>query len=205
MQPSAPVKPIEVIPFGQPLPLSQSGGFVPVASSNPAPVTQGLISSGTVLKLRYPGQSALTLADSQPHQEVLLLEEPVRDRAGNILIPAGSPVVGRFETKESSSHFIVQSVQVQGRSIALSAESESLSGDRQVSQQGLLRNSAIGAVAGTLLGAVTGIGLIPAVIAGAATSAATTYVGSPQGTALIQPNQVVEVRLTQDFSHDGVN
>lgn len=188
-----------MIPFGQPLPNSQSS----IRSlPNRAEVTSAsvLIPSGTVLKLRYPGQSALELADRPLHQDVLLLEEPVHDRAGNVIIPAGSPVTGHFETNENGSQFVAQSVQLQGRSIALLAESDQLSGGRQVQETGLFRNSALGAVAGTLLGAVTGIGLIPAVLAGAATSAATTYVTSAQGPAIIQPNQVVEVRLTEDLA-----
>lgn len=202
-QPLAPApssKPeIEVIPFGQPLPTPQSGISTPPGSSGTLQAGVS-VPTGTILKLRYPGQTVLELANRPSHQEVLLLENPVHDQAGNVIIPAGSPVLGRFETSNDSSQFIAQTVQLQGRNVALMAKSDQLPGGRQVRQPGLLRNSALGAVAGTLLGAVTGIGLIPAVLAGAATSAATTYVTSPQGPAVIQPNQVVEVRLIEDLT-----
>jgi hypothetical protein len=197
-QPSAPAtREIPVIQFGQPLPGPQSSiNSLPETARKPA---AAVIPSGTVLKLRYAGESALSLAEQVSRQEVLLLEQSVHDQAGNLVFPAGSPVIGRFETSETGSQFIAQAVQVQGQNVVLSAQSEQLAGERQIRQNGLLRNSAIGAVAGTLLGAVTGVGLIPAVIAGAATSAATTYVTSPEAAAVIQPNQVVEVRLTQDL------
>lgn len=195
-QPDAAPLGIPVIPFGQPLPAPQSSiNSLPEAASKSAAV----VPSGTVLKLRYAGESALSLAEQPSRPEVLLLEQSVHDQAGNLVFPAGSPVIGRFETNETGSQFIAQAVQVQGQNITLSAQSEQLTGGRQIQQNGLLRNSAIGAVAGTLLGAVSGIGLIPAVIAGAATSAATTYVTSPEAAAVIQPNQVVEVRLMQDL------
>lgn len=197
-QPSAPVKPkIQVIQFGQPLPTSQSMHQETLGNA----VADGvLLPSGTVLKLRYPGQTALELAEQPSQQEVLLLDQAVHDSSGNVLLPVGSPVLGRFETTESGSLFVAQALQMQGgQQIPLSAQSEQLSGERQVSENGMLRNSAIGAIAGTVLGAVTGVGLIPAVIAGAATSAATTYVTSPDSAAVVQPNQVVEVRLTQDL------
>ncbi|HEY9660430.1 MAG TPA: hypothetical protein V6C65_18410, partial [Allocoleopsis sp.] len=88
---------------------------------------------------------------------------------------------------------------LQGRNVMLHAQSDTLSSDRELSQNNLLQNSALGVAAGLVLGGITGIGLIPAIAAGAATSAATTYVTAPQAT-LIQPNQVVEVRLMEDLT-----
>jgi hypothetical protein len=157
-----------------------------------------LLPSGTVLSLRYPGSTELKLSSDYPYQDVLVVDQAVRDQAGQVVIPEGSSVIGRFETGSQGSEFIAQAIEIQGQTVLLNAKSDRLSGDRQVSRNHLLQNSALGAIAGTLLGAFTGVGLIAGIAAGAATSAATTYITSPQP-AVIQPDQIVEVRLLEDL------
>lgn len=153
-----------------------------------------LLPSGTVLSLRYPGQISLSLESGVPRQEVLLLDQPVRDRNGNLIAEAGTQIIGRFETGSQGSQFIAQAITLQGQNILLEAESEMLAGDREVSEDSLLQNSALGALALTVLGGFTGIGLLGGLAAGATA----TYLTAPQP-AIIQPNQIVEVRLTEDL------
>jgi hypothetical protein len=153
-----------------------------------------LLPSGTVLSLRYPGETSLSLESGMPRQEVLLLDQPVRDRNGNLIAEVGTQVVGRFETGSQGSQFIVQAITLQGQNILLEAESETLAGDREVSEDSLIQNSALGALALTVLGGFTGIGLLGGLAAGAGA----TYLTAPQP-AIIQPNQIVEVRLTEDL------
>ena len=80
-----------------------------------------------VLSLRYPGAAVLPLVQGRSRQEVLVLHQAVRDRAGNILIPAGTQVIGRFETSNRGSRFIAQAISLQGRNLPLVAESALLS------------------------------------------------------------------------------
>lgn len=176
--------------------LEPSAVNLPVEVENPGAIaanTDVLMPSGTILKLQYPGQTNLTLEPGLPRQEVLLLSEAVRDRAGRVIAPAGSPVIGRFETGSNGSQFIAQAITLQGRNVLLKAESGFMAGDRLVSDERVVRNSALGALALTVLGGFTGIGLLGGLAAGAAT----TYVTAPQP-AVIQPNQIVEVRLFED-------
>ena len=105
-----------VIEFGQPL----------VSLATP----ERLIPAGTVLNLRYAGRVPIALSDAQ--QEVLLLNEAVHDRSGNIIIPADSEVIGRFETSDAGSQFIAQSINWQDQTLLLNAESEVLRGDRRL-------------------------------------------------------------------------
>jgi hypothetical protein len=164
------------------------------AVSNP----EVLLSSGTVLSLRYPRDTVLQLQAGNSWQEVLVVAEDVRDRSGAVVVPEGSQVIGRFETSDQGSRFITQAITVQGRNVQLRGQSEVLAGDRQVSDDNLVRNSAIGGAAFTMLGLLTGgIGFLAGALAGAAAGAATTYITAPQP-AIIQPNQVVEVRLSED-------
>ncbi|MCY7322312.1 MAG: hypothetical protein LH660_11070 [Phormidesmis sp. CAN_BIN36] len=79
--------------------------------------------------------------------------------------------------------------------MTIAAQSEVLSGGaRKVSDNRLIRNSGIGALAGAILGGLSGGN----VIGGAAAGAAVTYATAPKS-ATIQPGQILEVRLTEDF------
>jgi hypothetical protein len=137
----------------------------------------------------------LELETGTPWQEVLVLTQAIRDRSGAVIAPEGSQVIGQFETNNQGSKFVVRAITIQGQNITLSAESEMLAGDRQVSRGNLVRNSAIGGLALALLTGFTGIGLIGGLAAGAAT----TVFAAPQP-AIIQPNQIIEVRVMEDVS-----
>lgn len=156
-----------------------------------------LIPADTQLNLYYPQETPLELT-TQPQEEVLFLAQNVRDRAGNLLIPIDSQVIGSFESNSNGSQFIARSIRIQGENRPISAESESLGGKRDVSKNHVVRNSAAGAVVGLLLGLTTGIGLLAGVALGTLSGAGSAVVAAPQA-AVIQPNQVVEVRLLEDL------
>jgi hypothetical protein len=202
------------IEFGQPLPKSSYGSpdatspqitQLPGTAESEAPNSIAyadstnnpvLLPSGTVLSVRYPGEEPLELTESGSRQEVLVLAEAVRDEAGNVVFPQGSFVVGRFEKTEDQSQFIAQAISLQGQSVLVNAQSDGIS--ERSAHDHLLRNSALGVAAGVVLG-ITGVGLIPAIAAGAATTAGITFLPGSRSANVIQPDQVLEVRLTQDL------
>ena len=202
--PTAPVPPTAASPTVVVPPLSAAATVVPAPSSSKSAPIQApnvaslnpdvLLPSGTPLSLRYPGDKVLTLRDGVSRQEVLLLEEEIRDRTGKLIAPVGTQVIGRFEIDRRGTRFITQAISLGGRNFPLLAQSDSLDGNRQVSQNRVVRNSAIGALALILLGGFSGVGLL----GGAAAGAATTYLTAPQ-TAIIQPNQILQVQLSEDW------
>ncbi|NET38516.1 MAG: AMIN domain-containing protein [Cyanothece sp. SIO1E1] len=109
------------IEFGQPL---------PIGNPPPSVVTSGaaadvLIPSGTVLSLRYPHTTALELKTDFPWQEVLVVNQPLRDhQTGQVLVPTGTQVLGRFETGGQGSQFIAQAIALTDRNVTLVAESD---------------------------------------------------------------------------------
>jgi hypothetical protein len=207
-QPPSQVASASVVEFGQPLPAKNSA-VRPSQPLNGLTTSQGvrqafkptapdvLLPVGTVLNLRYPGEETLLLQTARPQQEVMVLLTELRDASGNLLAPAGSAVTGRFETTTSGSQFVTQAIAVSGRTIPLTAQSDTLDGSRKVQGNNLAVNSGIGLVAGGVLGAVGGSAGLGA-IGGAAAGAAATLLTAPKPAA-IQPGQVVQVRLTQDL------
>jgi len=157
-----------------------------------APVSTDRLPVGSWLPLVYSGQVPLPLQNGVPHPEVLILQENLIDSRGNLLAPAGSRVLGRFESGRDGSRFITQAIEVNGTSHLLAASSLWMQGDRNVPQQKLWRNSGIAAAAGMVLTGFTGVGLL----AGAAMGLAGTYAVAPQP-ATIQPGQVIMVQLLE--------
>ncbi|MEG4403836.1 AMIN domain-containing protein [Microcoleus sp. MON2_D5] len=180
--------------FGEPLPRDRSNA--PLQAATGANV---LLPAGTELSLLYPGDRALRLQAKPSPQEVLLLQGGILDSRGNTIVPANTPVIGRFETTNLGSRFVVEAISLNGRNIPLLARSEPVGGRRaQPSDRSLLRNTGIGGLALFLLSGFSGIGLL----AGAAGGVATTYVAAPQP-ATIQPGQILQVQLTEDFPQFG--
>lgn len=181
--------------FGEPLPRGRSNA--PLQAAAEANV---LLPAGTDLSLLYPGDRALRLQAKPSREEVLLLQGGILDSRGNTIVPANTPVIGRFETTNLGSRFVVEAISLNGRNIPLSARSQAMGGRRQQpSDRSLLRNTGIGGLALFLLSGFSGIGLL----AGAAGGVATTYVAAPQP-ATIQPGQILQVQLTEDFPQFGL-
>lgn len=187
------------IEFGQPLPNQPSNQSIVLRRSTPTPQTISLSSgvilpTGTNLLLQYPGNEPLQLQGNQSRPEVLRLQSEIRDRSGRLVASPGTPVFGRFETNREGSRFIAEAIAVQGQNVSLIGRSDRLGGSRQVSENRLIRNSGIGALAGAILGGLSGGN----VIGGAALGAGATYVLAPKP-ATIQPGQVISVQLVEDF------
>ncbi|MEG5163325.1 AMIN domain-containing protein [Microcoleus sp. AT3-A2] len=180
--------------FGEPLPRGRSNAPLQAAAG-----ANVLLPAGTELSLLYPGDRALRLQAKPSREEVLLLQGGIIDSRGNTIVPANTPVIGRFETTNLGTRFVVEAISLNGRNIPLVARSEPVEGRRvQPSERSLLRNTGIGGLAVFLLSGFSGVGLL----AGAAAGAATTYVTAPQP-ATIQPGQIFQVQLTEDLPQFG--
>lgn len=152
-----------------------------------------LLPAGSFLDLSYSGDSPLKIS-GESKQEVLVLQTEIRDWQGNLIAPIGTAVIGRFESSISGNRFVAQAIALGTRNLPVAAESGSLGGNRQVSQNRLLLNSGIGALAGAIIGGFSGLDAV----GGAAAGAAVTYVTTPKN-ATIQPGQMLQVRLTEDL------
>lgn len=194
-----------LIQFGQPLGATGSVTSLPpemapgLGNGVTSGVSNGLmLPIGTVLKVRYTGISSLAVKNGEARQEMLVLQTTIRDRSGLVIAPEGTTIYGRFEGGAMNNRFVASAIAIQGQRVALVAESGDLGGSRNPKQGSLLQNSGIGALAGIIIGGLTGGN----VIGGAAAGAAITYATTPKVTA-VQPGQVLEIRLTQDWVLPG--
>jgi hypothetical protein len=124
--------------------------------------------------------------------EVLVVDADVQHpNSGAVLIPAGTPVIGRFEGTESANgrRFVSQVVIQGGDRDRLAAASEPITGARTANEE-VLRNAGIGGAAVMVVSGFSGIGLL----GGAALGAAATYATEP-AVVTIQPGQVIAVTV----------
>jgi len=181
--------PLQVVPSGEPVGTPAAPRSLPVQTDRNPNV---LLPKNSEIKLRYTGQESLVLAQDNPLQEVLVVEEDIWDDFNRLILPAGSQIIGRFETDDRGSRFIAQAVALMNGNRALTATSDPIRGDRQSLGSSIGVGSGVGATAGLMLGG--GLGLL----GGAAAGAATGYLFSPQ-TAVIEPNQTLVIRLREDW------
>ncbi|MBF2037398.1 MAG: AMIN domain-containing protein [Leptolyngbyaceae cyanobacterium T60_A2020_046] len=206
--PPPPIPTDTIIPFGTPLPdraKAVSDGAAVAAVVPPAVEDElsAAIPVGTRLVLQYPGAEPITLSETEPWYEVLLVAEDVRHpRTNQVVLPAGTPVLGRFEGFDDSGRRFVTQVVLQGRDRQpILAESDWLVGRPQPNGRNVIINSGIGAATVTVLSGFTGVGLL----GGAALGAASAYAVTPQ-VVTIQPGQIIEAEVVSEILpfHDEV-
>jgi hypothetical protein len=79
-----------------------------------------LLPAGTMLMLRYPRDVELSLSRARARQEVLVTAATVRDRAGTVLIPEGSLIIGRFEASGGDGlRFVAQALALGDRTVTM--------------------------------------------------------------------------------------
>lgn len=194
-----------ILAFGQPLPTTGAiaTGPEPVTAETPPSIPEEvaanipsdvLLSSGTVLVLNYPGSVAIALEDRLPRQEVLLVYSEIYDRTGQLVAPVGTPVIGSFVRDRGKIRFQTQSIILEGRAIPFLAQSDPLNGNRDISERRTLSYSAVGAVAGAVLGGLAGGPLLGGAAAGAVTSLLRSEIA-----AIVEPGQLLPVRLSEHW------
>ncbi|MEO1132906.1 MAG: hypothetical protein AAFX40_09395 [Cyanobacteria bacterium J06639_1] len=160
----------------------QQDGF---DSQIPGGITRGLLPAGTVVPVRVHRQ--MVFPSYQELNTSLVVAEHVTNEAGQVMIPAGSLVWGRFEpVREKSeetigsyrrqrsrivgSRFVADRIEVQSASYSLAGESSSqpLGTDPRADVGDVaLKGAGYGAAGGVALGVLTGgVGFIPMLLAG---------------------------------------
>lgn len=181
--------------------------------SAPVDVVRGLLPQGTPMTLKVHRQ--MVFPSYQELNTSLVVAEHVINDAGQVLIPAGSLVWGKFEpvreeTEETignyerkrsriiGSRFVANKIEVQSATYGMSAQSSLLSlglDPRADVEDVALKGAGYGAAGGVVLGALTGgVGFIPMLLAGGFGGAA-AGVTNVDRVVTLEPDTAVQMVL----------
>jgi hypothetical protein len=181
-------------------------GFNPY---NPAPqpgfdLRLSTLAAGTLMPTTSTFNERLYIAPNETRPISLIVNNPIRNAQGEIIVPYGSRVDGRFEPAPGGTRFVAESVIVNNQLFPLAAQSDvihDVKDPRYTTSGKIIQDAAIGAAAGAILGLVTGDNAIATeeVLGAGAAGAVIGNVTAPQ-VVVLDPNQVIELRLTQDLA-----
>lgn len=191
----------------------QRGLFGPIAQApgglTPTP-TPGFdlrlvtVNAGTPVQAGTTVNERLYIAPNETRPFSLIVLNPVLNPQGEILVPYGARVDGRFEPAAGGTRFVTESIIIGEQVFALAAQSDvipDIKDPRQTSTGQVVQDAAIGAAAGAILGLVTGDQVIATeeVLAGAAGGAAIGNYTAPR-VSIVDPQQPITLRVTQDLT-----
>ncbi len=203
----------------QPLPPTQTQPLEPLFNSTPNPfppsqvqplnpgtqfdLQSSLVRAGEVITATAQTPQAIYVDPGQTVPFDMVLNSPLQDPQGNVVVPAGSILQGQFQPAQGGTQFVTQSLQLNGQSYPLFAQSNVIplgKDPRQTSGGAIVQDAVVGAAAGAILGGLLGNRVISTekVLGGAAAGAVIGNVTAPE-TAVIQPNSSLALTLISDF------
>jgi S-layer homology domain len=145
----------------------------------PAKTTQTSrgLAAGTEILVNYTAAKRVIVSSEESIPLTLTVSEDVMDASDNVVIPAGSQIVGKLEPSNGGSQFVAEALEIGDRSLPIQATSDVITRTKSTKDPSLLaiaRNSVLGAGAAAGISGLVGNKTITAqkVIPGAALGAA---------------------------------
>ncbi len=187
-------------------------GSTPIQATNPQTLPSSpsnfnlrlaTVPAGSILQVASAANQQLLVAPNETRPYSLTVLNPILNQQGDIIVPYGSRVDGRFEPAAGGSRFVAESVIIDNQMFPLAAQSDVLrdiKDPRQTNSGQVVQDAAIGAAAGAILGLVTGDQAIATeeVLAAGVAGAAIGNVTAPR-VVVIDPQQPIPLRLTNDL------
>jgi hypothetical protein len=134
--------------------------IVAIQPTTPTPIAV-TIPQGTVIPVKYDKAEKILVTKDETAPLTLTVEQNVVTQEGNVVVPAGSQVVGQLRPTQGGSQFVAQKlVLTTGQEYDISATSEVITKTETVrkgtSTGTILKNTVLGAGAAAAVSAVTG-------------------------------------------------
>jgi hypothetical protein len=187
--------------------MAQRGSFGSVGQAPTTPtfeVQVSTVAAGTLIPVVSTAADRLLIAPNETRPVSMIVQNPIRNTRGDIVIPFGSRVDGRFEPAVGGTRFVADTVIIDNQVFSLVAQSDvihDVKDPRQTNTGQVVQDAAIGAAAGAILGLVTGDRAIATeeVLAAGVAGAAVGNITAPR-VSIIDPNQAITIRLMQDLT-----
>lgn len=168
-----------------------------------------LVPTGTELAVRYPNSNAdvdIVVAPGQTVATSLQITEPIRNGQGQVLVPAGSTILGRIVPVEirgssiTAAKFVADNLTVNGRTYSVNAESSAIAATNTVNN-GTLQGALITGAAESILASITGNSGLGSVIG--AVINGDNQVTSNSAVVVIRPSDL-DITLRSDLTVDAI-
>ncbi len=181
------------------------GSIGQAAPSNPTfEVQVSTVAAGTLIPVVSTAPDRLLIAPNETRPVSMIVQNPIRNSRGDIVVPFGSRVDGRFEPAVGGSRFVADTVIIDNQVFSLVAQSDVIADvkdPRQINTGQVAQDAAIGAAAGAILGLVTGDRAIATEeVLAAGVAGATIGNATAPRVSIIDPNQAINIRLMQDLA-----
>ncbi|MDX2097203.1 MAG: hypothetical protein SFW36_05455 [Leptolyngbyaceae cyanobacterium bins.59] len=166
-------------------------------------IDQTFLQTGQKLLSLYNGKDRQVIQTGETRKLSLNLVEPIRNRNGQVVIPADSTIEGEIVPVEGGGQFVASRMIVNGRTYNFLARSGKIADTKDPNQTdigAIATDVAIGAAGGVVLGQILGQRGITAeqVIGGAIAGAVVGNVTAPQA-VVINKGDKIELEVTEDF------
>lgn len=187
--------------------MAQRGRFGSIGQTPTNPtfeVQVSTVAAGTLIPVVSTAPDRLLIAPNETRPVSMIVQNPIRNTRGDIVVPFGSRVDGRFEPAVGGTRFVADTVIIDNQVFSLVAQSDviaDIKDPRQTNTGQVTQDAAIGAAAGAILGLVTGDRAIATeeVLAAGVAGAAIGNATAPR-VSVIDPNQAINIRLMQDLA-----
>jgi hypothetical protein len=166
-------------------------------------IDRSLLQRGDRVTVRYAGEERQVLRKGDRRQLRFALVTPVRNRAGQVVVPQNNVVEGEMVPVAGGGQFVAERLLLNGRAYRFAAESPLLhdvKDPKQTSVGAIATDAAIGAAGAIGIGKVLGQRRISTgqILGGAAAGAAVGNITAPRA-VVINEGQEITLRLTEDF------
>ncbi len=167
-----------------------------------------IIPEGTVLPIKYDKAEKIMVTKDETAPLTLTISQNVITDKGDLVIPAGSRVVGKIEPAQGGSRFVAQKlITTSGKEYNINAASEVITKTETIkkgtSTKGIIKNTALGAGAAAAVAAVTGDRAVATeeVLGGAAIGAITGIFFNKKSVDLIviDPDTDLQMTIAKSF------
>lgn len=165
--------------------------------------TRSSVPAGTTFSVAYAEADKIVLLPEETVPVTLTMSQALIDRAGQVLVPAGSQIVGELRPSGAGSQFVGQELVLPtGQRLAINATSQTITTTetirRGASASEILIGSAVGSGAAAVIAELTGDSRIEAleVLAGTATGAIAATILGRNRVEVIAIEPATDLQLT---------
>lgn len=136
-----------------------------------------------------------------PHPITMTVAQDIYNSTGALMLPAGSRLYGQLQPAAGGAQIVINSLVLQDRSYPIQARSTLIPDEkdpREYEADAIAGDAAIGAVAGTIFGVLTGGVSAGGVLGGAASGVLVGNVTAPR-VVILRPGQIFAITLEAPF------